>query len=376
MKYMFFLIVLVVTIALNGYVFIRGWQVMPPFLLPKILYSIIFWGLTATFFVRMYKGDAFSPSVSMALSEVGFTWLTAIIYFAIISLGIDILRLANHFTGFFPSVISENMTVAARSTAIAVLFVVTGLLVYGNHKFNNPVVREICLEVNKQLPDGGIRLVLVSDIHLSSYINGTHLEKYVEMINGEKPDIVLIAGDIADRSLKPLKEWNISAIFKKIDSRYGVFAISGNHEFYGGEREEIYSYLRSSGIEMLLDSAVTVAGGIQIVGREDKTNRNRSTLPDLMKGINHDYPVILMDHQPFGLEEAQNNGVDLQLSGHTHNGQFWPGNLIVKMMYEIGYGYGKKGDTHYYVTSGVGLWGPKFRIGTESEIVVIKLKNS
>ncbi|MGE4414041.1 MAG: metallophosphoesterase, partial [Bacteroidales bacterium] len=163
---------------------------------------------------------------------------------------------------------------------------------------------------------------------------------------------------------------------KKIDSRYGVFAISGNHEFYGGEREEIYSYLRSSGIEMLLDSVATVAGGIQIVGREDKTNRNRSTLPDLMKGINHDYPVILMDHQPFGLEEAQNNGVDLQLSGHTHNGQFWPGNLIVKMMYEIGYGYGKKGDTHYYVTSGVGLWGPKFRIGTESEIVVIKLKNS
>jgi hypothetical protein len=142
----------------------------------------------------MYKGDAFSPSVSMALSEVGFTWLTAIIYFAIISLGIDILRLANHFTGFFPSVISENMTVAARSTAIVVLFVVTGLLAYGNKKFNNPVVREICLEVNKQLPDGGIRLVLVSDIHLSSYINGTHLEKYVEMINGEKPDIVLIAG--------------------------------------------------------------------------------------------------------------------------------------------------------------------------------------
>jgi hypothetical protein len=312
----------------------------------------------------------------MALSEVGFTWLTAIIYFAIISLGIDILRLANHFTGFFPSVVSENMTVAARSTAIVVLFVVTGLLAYGNKKFNNPVVREICLEVNKQLPDGGIRLVLVSDIHLSSYINGTHLEKYVEMINGEKPDIVLIAGDIADRSLKPLKEWNISAIFKKIDSRYGVFAISGNHEFYGGEREEIYSYLRSSGIEMLLDSVVTVAGGIQIVGREDRTNRNRSTLSDLMKGINHDYPVILMDHQPFGLEEAQNNRVDLQLSGHTHNGQFWPGSLIVKMMYEIGYGYGKKGDTHYYVTSGVGLWGPKFRIGTESEIVVIKLKNS
>jgi hypothetical protein len=121
---------------------------------------------------------------------------------------------------------------------------------------------------------------------------------------------------------------------------------------------------------------VAIAGeSIQIVGRDDKTNSKRATLREILKDIDREKPIILMDHQPFNLEQAQNEEVDLQLSGHTHNGQFWPGSLIVKWMYELSYGYKSKGDTHYYVSSGIGLWGPKFRIGTKSEIVVIDLKS-
>lgn len=372
---MFFILVLGITLSINSYVFLRGWQVLPPLFIVRFLYTVAFWGMTSVFFLRMYKGDVFSPSLSLLLSEVGFTWLIAVIYLAMFALVIDVLRIANHFTGFFPLAVTTNPIVAARLTGAVVVLTVTSLLVHGYYKFNNPQVTRLEINIEKPLPKNALRIVLISDIHLSSYINGDHLDMYVTMINNEEPDLVLIAGDIADMNLKPMKEWNISERFKRIQSRYGVYAISGNHEFYGGEREEIYNYIRSSGINLLIDSVALAAGGIQIVGRDDRTNHNRLPLDQLMEGVDLKLPVILLDHQPFGLEEAQQYGVDLQLSGHTHNGQFWPGNLIVNAMYEIAYGYGQKGKTHYYVTSGIGLWGPKFRIGTVSEIVVIDMKN-
>lgn len=111
-----------------------------------------------------------------------------------------------------------------------------------------------------------------------------------------------------------------------------------------------------------------------MVGRDDRSNHQRKKLTEIVSGLDHKKPIILLDHQPFHLKEAEENGVDLQISGHTHNGQFFPGQFFVKRMYDLGYGYMKKGKTHYYVSSGLGLWGPQFRIGTQSEIVVINLK--
>jgi len=116
-----------------------------------------------------------------------------------------------------------------------------------------------------------------------------------------------------------------------------------------------------------------VADSFYVVGRDDKTNGKRASLENIMENINRNLPVFLMDHQPSKLEDAMHAGADLQMSGHTHNGQFWPGNLIVSAMFELPYGHLKKGETNYIVTSGLGLWGPKYRIGTKSEVVVINL---
>ena len=325
------------------------------------------------FFVRMFLGDTFSPSLSLIISSIAFTWLIAVVYFALIALGVDILRLFNSFLGFFPSAIKNNPLASARITVVAAISFVSLLLVYGSYNFNNPKVTKVTIELAKPLPGNHMRIVLISDIHLSSYINGTHLDKYIELINAQKPHLVLIAGDIADRNLQPLIDWDIASRFKKINAKYGVFAISGNHEYYGGERERLYNYFRSSGITLLLDSVAIIEGGVQIAGRDDRTNTDRNNLKEILANVDNNLPIILMDHQPFGLNEAIENGVDLQLSGHTHNGQFWPGNLVVKWMYEVGYGYKKIKDTHFYVSSGIGLWGPKFRIGTSSEIVTIDL---
>lgn len=376
MKFIFFFLVLAFIIGLNYYVFIRGWQILPPSFPLKYLYIAVFWGLTAIFFARMFLGDRFPQPLSNFLSAAGFTWVIAVIYFGLISLGVDILRVINYFFDIWPPIIKQNLVASAQITALVAITLVSTTILYGSYKFNNPEITRLELTIAKPLPEGGVRMVLMSDLHLSSYITGKDLDRYISLSNAQNPDIVLITGDIADRDLAPLKDWNIAERFKSLKSVYGVFAISGNHEYYGGVKEEIYSYLRSADITLLLDSVAVAGGFLQIAGREDRTNTRRASLNKLLADTDKSLPLLLMDHQPYNLAEAESEGVDLQLSGHTHNGQFWPGNIIVKWMYELPYGYKRRGDTHYYVTSGVGLWGPKVRIGTKSEIVVVDMKSS
>lgn len=376
MKYMFFVLVFSFILSVNGYVFLRGWQVTPPSTYVRFIYSFIFWALTSLFIIRMVYGDTFNTATSYLISSIAFTWFIAVIYFAIALLFIDLLRVLNHFFGIFPAFVRENIYTVKYLSAIIIATSVSLVLLYGNYKFHNPKVTRLSIKVDKPMPQEGLRVVLMSDIHLSSYINGDDLRRFVDLSNSQNPHIVLIAGDIADRNLKPLLDWDAQSILRRLKSVYGVYAVSGNHEFYGGEREEIYSYLSSSGINMLLDSLVNVAGVIEIAGREDRTNFKRDSLEKILSKRDVNLPLILLDHQPYQLDQAVSNKVDIQLSGHTHNGQFWPVNKIVKSMYELPYGYMKRGDTHFYVTSGIGLWGPKFRIGTLSEIVLIEISGN
>ena len=168
---------------------------------------------------------------------------------------------------------------------------------------------------------------------------------------------------------------NIGEPLRTIRSRFGVYAATGNHEYIGGI-EKAAAFLTGHDVILLRDRAVKVAGTFYLIGREDlSANRfggqKRKNLSELMKDVDKSYAVIMMDHQPFRLKEAAECGVDLQLSGHTHNGQIWPINYIIRLVYELPWGYRENGDTHYYVSNGVGTWGPPVRIGNRPEIVNI-----
>ncbi|HPS95098.1 MAG TPA: metallophosphoesterase [Bacteroidales bacterium] len=368
-----FIVILFSFFGLSFYVFIRGLQALPPFLWLKIIYSVIFIGSMAAFFVKMFLGDNMRQSAGTVLSAVGFTWMIALVYFAIFILGVDIIRLINRIFDIYPLYIKENYQLVKTLLFVFGIVVVTSVLAYGNYKFNNPVITTLDLTTHKPLPGGKLKLVVASDIHLSSYINKKDLKKYVELINTQKGDVILLAGDIADRDPHPLINQNMKEELGKLYAPRGVFAITGNHEFYGRKREEIYNYIKSSGITFLKDSVALVDSAFYIAGRDDITNSGRISLDTLLRNTDKSLPVILLDHQPRNLEDAAKNGVDLQFSGHTHNGQFWPGNILVKLFFKHSYGYLRIGDTQYFVTSGLGLWGPKYRIGTKSEIVVINM---
>lgn len=154
-----------------------------------------------------------------------------------------------------------------------------------------------------------------------------------------------------------------------------VYACLGNHEYYSGE-PKAQQFYKDAGITLLRDSVATVYG-ISVIGRDDRTNLHRRSLSELMQGVDRKGRfTILLDHQPYHLEEAERNGIDFQFSGHTHHGQVWPASWITDAIYEDAFGPLRKGATQYYVSSGVGIWGGKFRIGTRSEYVVLTVVKS
>lgn len=218
---------------------------------------------------------------------------------------------------------------------------------------------------------------MASDIHLGTLIANGRVSSLVEKINSLDPDIVLLAGDIVDEDIGQVIKLNLGETLKTIKSKYGVYGITGNHEYIGGV-EPAVKYLEAHGITMLRDTSIKINNSFYLVGREDKSinqfaGKKRKELKEIMSDIDKNLPVIMMDHQPFGLNEAEENGVDLQLSGHTHHGQLWPANYITEMIYEVSWGYKKKGNTNIYVSSGFGGWGPPIRTGNSPEIVNIKL---
>jgi uncharacterized protein len=371
MKLSFFLVFITLFLGMMAYVLIRGYQIIPPkpTLRPYFIGGFIF--LLFTLFCGIFLEHKLGPALTKIVTFTGYTFLLVVLYMLLSFVLMDLVRLANSLFHFTP--VAGMMTVRQWAAVISIVIIAIALGI-GNYQFNHPKVVSLSLSAEQPRQHREIRIIAVSDIHLGSSIDKKRLHQYVQMINARKPDIILLAGDITDRSIGAVTEQRMQEELRSLHAPLGTYAISGNHEFYSGVPDQIASYLRASGITVLHDSMALVDSSFYIIGRDDRTNRNRKPLAELVRGLNPNLPKILLDHQPYHLEEASANGIDLQFSGHTHNGQFFPGNLFVKAMYELGYGYLKKGKTHYYISSGLGIWGPQYRIGTQSELVEITFK--
>ena len=376
----FFTIVLTIYSLINWYIFSRGLQALPMDGIYRTVYKSVLLFLILAYPAGRFLERIMNKTISGFVTHIGAYYLAMMLFAFFLILFIDLIRSGNYFFHYLPSSWYQTGSKAGIITFGLVAGSVVCLTIAGAWNAAHPRVREINIQLAKKAHlANNLKIVLASDIHLGGIINADKLKNIVNRINSLNPDIILLAGDIFDEDISSLLENNIDSILIKLKSNYGVYAIPGNHEYFSGIENAI-AYLRQSNITVLRDSAVFVAGSFYLVGRDDRSaNRfakKRKPLAELMLTTNPDYPIILMDHQPFNLEEAQQNGVDLQLSGHTHHGQIFPFNFLTKKIYELSYGYLKKGNTHYYVSCGVGTWGPPVRLGSIPEIVKIELTTS
>jgi uncharacterized protein len=248
------------------------------------------------------------------------------------------------------------------------------VFVFGSYNAWNPVVRSYDLKIDKPSYQEDLSILMVSDLHLGKTVGKNHLERLVELTKEQQPDIVLIAGDIIDDYILPYLDENMGEAMKQIKAPLGVYATSGNHDYYGDDLDILHKEMEKAGIHMLADESVNIQNSFYVVGRNDLTDKNRKSMEELVKNLDKNQPIIMLDHQPNEIKEASANDVDVLLSGHTHGGQVAPANIITNLLYENDWGHLQKGSLHSIVSSGFGLWGPPFRIGTRSEVVMVNLQ--
>ncbi|MFT3740066.1 MAG: metallophosphoesterase [Breznakibacter sp.] len=376
--FVFLTIILSVHFGVNLYIYFRGIQGLEAWPVVKACFR---WGVI--FFMLAYPIGRFLEKVWLSpVSDVfhwaGALWFAVMLYAFLLLLPIDLVRLANRLFHFLPQIGSpEYLRLKLIVTGMVVSAVV---LIVGGGFLNawHPKVSYMTLHIPK---NGGeferLRIVAASDVHMGTIIAKRKIDKLVDTIHGLDPDLILFAGDVVDEDVQPVIRQNLGRSLLRLKAPLGVYAITGNHEHIGGVSRTV-EYLSSHGLTFLRDTAILVHNSFYIVGREDRdvrrsSGRDRRSMEELMHHVDRSKPVILLDHQPYNLQEAVEAGVDLQLSGHTHHGQLWPFGYVTQRIFEVSRGYLKRAETHFYVSTGFGTWGPPVRTGNRPEIVVFDL---
>ena len=355
-----FPIIFAIVIGLTGYVSWHLWRITPSGWPAKLALTGLFLLWMASTFVGFFMTERIPVKAGIVLYEVGNTWLIAFLYLLIVFLLADVAALCHLLPKTF---LKDSMPGLLTITGLITIVMALGGIQY-HHKHRE----ELTITTDKPL-EKPLTIVLASDLHIGYHNRKAELERWVDLINAEKPDLVLIGGDIIDRSLRPVIEGNYAEAFHHLQAP--VYTVLGNHEYFSHVKEA-EQFFKDAGIVLLKDSVIHFKG-VDVIGRNDRMARHRASIKALTADL--DGFTILLDHQPYHMEEAEQAGIDFQFSGHTHRGQVWPLSWITDALYEKSWGHHQRGSTCYYVSSGLGIWGPKIRIGTRSEYLVLHLQH-
>lgn len=378
--FLIFGLIIILFGLLNYYIGLRGWQNLGSyFKVPRSIYWVSFWFFAFSYIAARIVESYLPASISRILVITGANWLVFMYYFILIIALTDLVRVIGKLTGVIPQTLKENSFVPVAA-GLLVVTIVTAIWGYGTWNARHPQVTRYEIAINKSAGTlKNLHVVMVSDVHLGTIIGTDRLNRMVEMVNQLNPDIVLLAGDTIDEDVEFFAQHKMDSYFQKIQSKYGVYAVLGNHEYIGRNADEAVKQLTAGGVKVLKDKYVKVTDSFYIAGRDDKsgtrfTGRQRKDVGEILAGVDKSLPVILMDHQPSDLEPARKSGVDLQVSGHTHRGQMFPNQLITSRIYEKDYGFLRKGNFNVIVSSGYGTWGPPVKVGNPAEIVEINIQ--
>lgn len=355
----------------------------------KVPFAVVY------FFMALSPVIAFllpKSAVAIVIRRISTYWIGIMLYSLLYVVLFDLLRLiAKHMK-------LKNTLLFSRGSVISIGSVVVACAVatclYGIFNARNIKVNEYSVTVNKSCgSDKHLKAVLVADLHMGYAIGVDHITNMVEKINQQDADIVIIAGDIFDNSYDGMDDpEGIKAQLRSIKSKYGVYAVYGNHDIdekilmgftfdWGGKQlhsEKMTNFMKECNIKLINDESVLINDEFYLVGRRDTDkpgteDGTRAEISELTKDLDKTKPIFVLSHEPDELQKTADAGADIDFSGHTHDGQLFPGNLTIGLFWENPCGMIKKDNMYSIVTSGVGVYGTFMRVGTDAEICSVDI---
>lgn len=331
-------------------------------------------------------------AVAIVIRRISTYWIGIMLYSLLYVVLFDLLRLIAKHTKLKNTLLFSRGSVISIGSVVVACAVATCL--YGIFNARNIKVNEYSVTVNKSCgSDKHLKAVLVADLHMGYAIGVDHITNMVEKINSQDPDIVIIAGDIFDNSYDGMDDpEGIKAQLKSIKSKYGVYAVYGNHDIdekilmgftfdWGGKQlhsEKMTNFMKECNIKLINDESVLINDEFYLVGRRDTDkpgteDGTRAEISELTKDLDKTKPIFVLSHEPDELQKTADAGADIDFSGHTHDGQLFPGNLTIGLFWENPCGMIKKDNMYSIVTSGVGVYGTFMRVGTDAEICSVDI---
>lgn len=331
-------------------------------------------------------------AVAIVIRRISTYWIGIMLYSLLYVVLFDLLRLIAKHTKLKNTLLFSRGSVISIGSVVVACAVATCL--YGIFNARNIKVNEYSVTVNKSCgSDKHLKAVLVADLHMGYAIGVDHITNMVEKINQQDADIVIIAGDIFDNSYDGMDDpEGIKAQFKSIKSKYGVYAVYGNHDIdekilmgftfdWGGKQlnsEKMTNFMKECNIKLINDESILINDEFYLVGRRDTDkpgteDGTRAEISELTKDLDKTKPIFVLSHEPDELQKTADAGADIDFSGHTHDGQLFPGNLTIGLFWENPCGMIKKDNMYSIVTSGVGVYGTFMRVGTDAEICSVDI---
>lgn len=367
---MFHTIITLAYIIPNIYVFLRLWQLFINKSY-KLHYTLIYLLLASVYPVSNLFSEDSTGLMATIFLAIGNYILPFYLYFFLSVLVLDILLLINLIIKIVPEEKIKSNRFKISTLAI-ILFLSVVVVIAGIVNFNTIRISEYQIKIPaKSSGIKHLKIAFAADFHLQESTNVRFVERFVEKIAEINPDIMLFGGDIVEGDRLEENMTHFEKLLSGIKTKYGVYTVLGNHEYYGGQDKG--SFFDKAGMKVLCDTIMTVDSSFNLGGRYDSHFRTRKSIDELMKPEKESLPMILVDHRPTEIDQVSKTSVDVQLSGHTHDGQLFPINLITRKVYILSRGYRKIGNTHFLVTNGIRLWGPAVRTVGKSEIMEIDI---
>jgi len=350
------------------YLFIRIWQLFIPTKY-RFLYIAVFLLIFAIYPLGNLVGEDGSGFFYSAVSLTANYLLPFFLYVFLLVLLTDLFLLLNRAFGFIPRQKLKDRFFMMKGFVV-IIFLAALIVIAGIINFNTIRTTEYKISVPGRASQlKNLKIAFVSDFHLQEGVSVRFVERFVKKVEDIKPDLMLFGGDIVEGDRQGENMVHFEKLLSGIRAKYGVYGILGNHEHYS--RQEQGSFFRKSGIEIITDTVIIKDHLFSLTGRNDAHIRNRISAEDITKMAPDSLPLIMADHRPTEIDQISKTKTDIVLSGHTHHGQLFPINLITRRVYRLSYGYLKEGNTHFFVSSGIRLWGFPVRTTARSEIMVV-----